>query len=235
MSESQAGPVSTLLDLLDLPQTDTISRAEVRPGDVIVIETSKNLSEENVKNIQATLRKTFPHGRAIILTGGMKLKIVKASEIDERDAGGPRDPADQSAHAYEGAVRGAAVQPAAVAGKDSQATVQDEAGRPAAVPDVPADAAAQERQDGLGAALAIYFLLFDGEIGAEVYSAASDKDQAALVFNVAAQMIRNEPELLAAVRDHRIAEADRLSREAGASIGRSAPRRTANTASMRRS
>jgi phage terminase large subunit-like protein len=49
----------------------------------------------------------------------------------------------------------------------------------------------------LAAALAIYFLLFDGEIGAEVYSAASDKDQAALVFNVAAQMIRNDPELLA--------------------------------------
>ncbi len=49
----------------------------------------------------------------------------------------------------------------------------------------------------LCAALAIYFLLFDGEMGAEVYSAASDKDQAALVFNVAAQMIRNDAELLA--------------------------------------
>lgn len=49
----------------------------------------------------------------------------------------------------------------------------------------------------LAAALAVYFLLFDGEIGAEVYSAASDKDQAALVFNVAAQMIRNDAELLA--------------------------------------
>lgn len=47
----------------------------------------------------------------------------------------------------------------------------------------------------LAAALAIYFLMFDGEIGAEVYSAAADKDQAALVFNVAAQMIRNDPEL----------------------------------------
>lgn len=42
------------------------------------------------------------------------------------------------------------------------------------------------------AALAIYFLLFDGELGAQVYSAAADKDQAALVFNVAAQMIRND-------------------------------------------
>ena len=51
----------------------------------------------------------------------------------------------------------------------------------------------------LAAALAIYFLLFDGEIGGEVYSAAADKDQAALVFNVAAQMIRNDPELYAQV------------------------------------
>jgi phage terminase large subunit-like protein len=51
----------------------------------------------------------------------------------------------------------------------------------------------------LAAALAIYFLLFDGEMGAEVYSCAADKDQAALVFNVAAQMIRNDPELEAQV------------------------------------
>jgi phage terminase large subunit-like protein len=47
----------------------------------------------------------------------------------------------------------------------------------------------------LAAAVALYGLLADGEIGAEVYSAAADKDQAALVFNVAAQMVRNDPEL----------------------------------------
>lgn len=47
----------------------------------------------------------------------------------------------------------------------------------------------------LAAALAIDGLLLDGEIGGEVYSAAADKDQAALVFNVAAQMIRNDEEL----------------------------------------
>lgn len=51
----------------------------------------------------------------------------------------------------------------------------------------------------LAAALAIYFLLFDGERGAEVYSAAADRDQASLVFNAAATMIRNDPELLAMV------------------------------------
>ena len=50
----------------------------------------------------------------------------------------------------------------------------------------------------LCAALAIDGLLFDNETGAEVYSAANDRDQASLCFNVAAQMIRNDPELLAA-------------------------------------
>ena len=50
----------------------------------------------------------------------------------------------------------------------------------------------------LAAALAIDGLLLDGEQGAEVYSAAADRDQAALCFNVAAQMIRADDELSAA-------------------------------------
>ena len=50
----------------------------------------------------------------------------------------------------------------------------------------------------LAAALALDGLLFDGEMGGQVYSAAADRDQASLCFNVAAQMIRNDPELLAA-------------------------------------
>jgi len=49
----------------------------------------------------------------------------------------------------------------------------------------------------LAAAIALYGLLGDGERGAEVYSAAADKDQAGLCFAVAAQMIRQEPYLLA--------------------------------------
>jgi len=51
----------------------------------------------------------------------------------------------------------------------------------------------------LCAALALYFLLCDGEIGAEVYSAAADRDQASLMFNVAAQMVRSDAELEAMV------------------------------------
>jgi len=44
----------------------------------------------------------------------------------------------------------------------------------------------------LAAAIALYMLIGDGEQGAEVYSAAVDRDQASLVFNVAAQMVRND-------------------------------------------
>ena len=49
----------------------------------------------------------------------------------------------------------------------------------------------------LAAAFALYGLLADGETGAEVYSAAADRDQAGLVFGVAAQMLRNDPALYA--------------------------------------
>jgi phage terminase large subunit-like protein len=47
----------------------------------------------------------------------------------------------------------------------------------------------------LAAALALYGLLGDKVNGAEVYSAAADRDQAALVFNAAAQMVRHSPYL----------------------------------------
>lgn len=47
----------------------------------------------------------------------------------------------------------------------------------------------------IAAAIALYCLLAEGEQGGEIYSAAADRDQAALVFNVAAQMVRNDPRL----------------------------------------
>ena len=43
--------------------------------------------------------------------------------------------------------------------------------------------------------LALYCLIADGEAGAEVYSAASKKDQAKLVFNEAVNMVRQSKEL----------------------------------------
>lgn len=45
------------------------------------------------------------------------------------------------------------------------------------------------------AALALYHLFADGVNGGQVYSAAVNKEQASLVFNVAAQMVRQNPAL----------------------------------------
>ncbi len=54
------------------------------------------------------------------------------------------------------------------------------------------------KKDGkteLAAAIGLYCLLADGEYGAEVYSAAGDREQAGLVFKVAAEMVRLDPYL----------------------------------------
>jgi phage terminase large subunit-like protein len=51
----------------------------------------------------------------------------------------------------------------------------------------------------LAAAIALYCLLFDGEIGGEIYCAAADLEQAAKVFDAMVAMIRNDPELDAQV------------------------------------
>jgi phage terminase large subunit-like protein len=44
----------------------------------------------------------------------------------------------------------------------------------------------------IAAALALHGLIGDGVKGAEVYSCAADREQASLVFNVAAEMVRND-------------------------------------------
>jgi phage terminase large subunit-like protein len=49
----------------------------------------------------------------------------------------------------------------------------------------------------LAAAIALYCLAGENLIGGEVYTAAADRDQAALVFNAAAQMVRNSAKLSA--------------------------------------
>lgn len=47
----------------------------------------------------------------------------------------------------------------------------------------------------LGAALALFMLVADGEFGAEIYSCAADRAQASLIYNVAVDMIKLSPAL----------------------------------------
>jgi len=51
----------------------------------------------------------------------------------------------------------------------------------------------------LAAGVALYLLFGDGEPGAQVYSAAATRDQAGIVFRIAAAMVRRNPELLSLV------------------------------------
>jgi phage terminase large subunit-like protein len=47
----------------------------------------------------------------------------------------------------------------------------------------------------LSAAIALYCLFAEPEIGGEIYSVANTRDQASIVFNAAAEMVRNCPHL----------------------------------------
>jgi phage terminase large subunit-like protein len=47
----------------------------------------------------------------------------------------------------------------------------------------------------LGAGIVLYMLMCDGEPGADVYSAAADRDQASIIFNYGSEMVRQEPAL----------------------------------------
>lgn len=47
----------------------------------------------------------------------------------------------------------------------------------------------------LAAGIALYLLFADAEPGAEIYGAASDREQAAIVFDIARAMVEQEPEL----------------------------------------
>lgn len=50
------------------------------------------------------------------------------------------------------------------------------------------------------AGLALYLLLFDGELGAEIYSAAGTRDQASLVYSMASSMLKKSKALKPAVK-----------------------------------
>ncbi len=71
----------------------------------------------------------------------------------------------------------------------------------------------------LAAAVALLLLAGDGEQRAEVYSAASDRQQASIVFNVAADMVRMCPSLakrckiLASTKCHGKSESSEISLE----------------------
>src|ERR1035437_1185353 len=55
------------------------------------------------------------------------------------------------------------------------------------------EVAKKQGKSAMMSGLALYLLLGDGESGAEVYSAAADRDQASIIFNESANMVKASP------------------------------------------
>ena len=66
------------------------------------------------------------------------------------------------------------------------------------------DVARKNAKSTLAAAIGLYMLDADGEAGAEIYSAATTRNQAKITFNIANTMARHTPELPLEVRVHNI-------------------------------
>ena len=171
--------------------------------------------------------------------GGWHRKVVVLNLRDN----GPQTPQDapRAPIAFinrlthtKGRIRRPAVQPAAVAGAHSAAAVQEAEGWAAAVPDLPVDAAAEEREDGARGGDRVLWAAGRWRTRApKSIRPAADRDQAGLVFGVAAQMIRNDPELDAECYIVESRSGSCIGR-AAVSTGRFRRKRTASTASMRR-
>ena len=52
----------------------------------------------------------------------------------------------------------------------------------------------------LAAAVALYMLAADGEVGAEIYGCANDRQQASIVFDVALEMVKQSPALMKRIK-----------------------------------
>lgn len=55
----------------------------------------------------------------------------------------------------------------------------------------------------MAAAIMLYLLIADGEGGAEIYSVATKKDQAKIIFREACNMVRQSPELASIIKKHK--------------------------------
>jgi hypothetical protein len=65
---------------LALPAAATISRAQLTPDDVIVIETHAVMSMERCETLAAHVRQIWPAQKVLVLQEGLTLKIVRALE-----------------------------------------------------------------------------------------------------------------------------------------------------------
>lgn len=65
-----------LATLISLPELKRISVANLKAEDVIVIESDAIMSLEQAKSIKASLSPIWPGRKIVILSDGLKMKVV---------------------------------------------------------------------------------------------------------------------------------------------------------------
>lgn len=68
-----------LRSLVSLPAVSSVRVADVKPNDVIVIESDGDVSSEGVDQIRRCVELAFPGRKAIVLTGGFKLSVARST------------------------------------------------------------------------------------------------------------------------------------------------------------
>jgi predicted GTPase len=66
--------------LTALPVVSQIAKADIRPADVIVVESDEYLSASAVEHIMNQIRGVWPDHKIVVLDRRLKMKIVSRSE-----------------------------------------------------------------------------------------------------------------------------------------------------------
>jgi hypothetical protein len=67
--------------LMALPAATTITRASLRPGDVVVIECQQQLTPATAVHIRDTLKQIWPDHKVLVIDSGVRLRIVPAGAV----------------------------------------------------------------------------------------------------------------------------------------------------------
>lgn len=61
-------------------EVERLSTIDLRPGDVIVLELGQDTSSEIIARIGVQLQRAFPTNKAIVVTPGDKLSVMRAEQ-----------------------------------------------------------------------------------------------------------------------------------------------------------
>lgn len=62
--------------LTSLPGLTRVSKADLKPNDVIVVEVDQYLSQEYAQRLKTQLQEFWPEHKVVVLSGNITLKVV---------------------------------------------------------------------------------------------------------------------------------------------------------------